>query len=196
MSVIEKIEHILNVLNWKINSAFRRPRYNSKVFCIGFQKTGTTTVGKSLELLGLRNATYSNKIYLDYYKNGKIDEILSYTAKFDSVDDLPWSKEKMIPILYEKFPGSKFIYLERDVESWKSSYKKWHLKHLGYPAPNLERKVQEFVNHKEFVYGFFRDKPSEQFLSLDVRDDDGFLKLAKFVGKITNRNKLPHYNKT
>ena len=31
---------------------FVKPNYNGKIFCIGFNKTGTTSLGKSLELLG------------------------------------------------------------------------------------------------------------------------------------------------
>lgn len=196
MNLIQKVYRIFYSLRWKVRFALSKPEYNDKVFCIGFQKTGTTSIGKSLEILGFKNATYSDKIYQDYYKNRKFDKIINYTARFDSADDIPWSKPDMIPRLYNEFPNSKFIYLERDVESWKVSYRNWHLKHLGSPVPSLDKKLAEFMDHKKFVYNFFKDKPAHQFLVLDVKDELGFLKLANFVGKKTTRKKLPHYNKT
>ena len=38
----------------KVKIFLRKPQYTNKVFCIGYNKTGTTSCGKALELLGDR----------------------------------------------------------------------------------------------------------------------------------------------
>jgi len=175
--------------------ALRKPKYTSKVFCIGYNKTGTTTFGKSLEMLGYRNSSFNKKVWREYYKNNEIDKILAYTAKFDSVDDLPWLKEDMIPILDKAFPDSKFVYLTRDEESWKKSLYEWTYKMTG-EYPDLDKRLEDFRNHKKFVFDYFKDRPADQFLSLDIRDEKGFKKLAEFLGKSASQEKFPHHNKT
>lgn len=174
---------------------FRKPQYTGKVFCIGFNKTGTTSLGTALKELGYRHSTYTNKVWLDYYQNNKIVKLLEFTAKFDSVDDLPWLKEDMIPVLDRVFPGSKFIYLERDEASWQKSIYNWSYKRTG-EYPDLEQKTAEFRAHRAFVLDYFKHRSSDEFIVLNISDPDGYAKLAKFLGKATSRKAFPHYNST
>jgi hypothetical protein len=185
---------------WARNAFFntalmlRRPRYDSKVFCVGFNKTGTTSLGWSLKMLGYRHSSYSDKVWLEYYNNNEIVKLLKYTAKFDSVDDLPWLKEDLIPVLDRVFPNSKFIYLLRDEGPWKKSIYNWTYDRFGY-YPDIEAKLEEFRAHKKFVLDYFCDRGDDEFLILDIKDEMGFKKLADFLGKKTNLTKFPHYNK-
>jgi hypothetical protein len=178
-----------------LSLVFRKSRYDSKVFCIGYNKTGTTTVGKSFEILGYRNKTFSSKVWLRYYKNNKIVKILNYASKFESFDDLPWLKEDIIPILDKVFPKSKFVYLLRDEESWKKSYFNWRKKRFG-DSPDVEKAWQEYQAHNRFVMDYFKDRPENEFIVLDVQDKNGFKKLADFLGKKTDRYSFPHFNQT
>jgi hypothetical protein len=144
-------------------------------------------------VLGYNNSSF-NKVVWKYYKQGNIEKILHYTSKFDSFDDLPWLAKDMIPILDNKFPNSKFIYLERDEKSWLNSYKNWSFKQKG-SYPDLERGLAGFRNHQKFVNDYFKSRPND-ILYLDVIDEFGFIKLANFLGKQAPQNKLPHFNKT
>ena len=179
----------------KIFFLTQKEYYTSKVFCIGFNKTGTTTLGKSFELLGYRNSSYNKEVWLNYYQNNEIIKILKYAAKFESFDDLPWLKEDMIPILDKVFPNSKFVYLTRDRESWKKSFLKWGYKKWG-EYPDADKKWEEYKRHEEFVLNYFKNRSKEDFIILDVKDEKGFLKLAEFLGKKTKREKFPVYNKS
>ncbi|MCA1752797.1 MAG: sulfotransferase [Cryomorphaceae bacterium] len=174
---------------------FRKPTYTGKVFCIGYNKTGTTTIGKSLEMLGYRNSSFNKKVWRKYYKKNQIDKVLKYTARFDSFDDLPWLKEDMIPILDREFPNSKFIYLTRDEESWQQSLRNWKLKTTG-AHPDLAIELEAFRKHKAFVLDYFKDRSADDFIILDVRDKKGFKKLAEFLGQETEREAFPHFNET
>jgi len=173
----------------------RKPTYTGKVFCIGYNKTGTTTIGKSLEMLGYRNSSFNKKVWRKYYKKNKIDKVLNYTARFDSFDDLPWLKEDMIPILDREFPNSKFIYLTRDEKSWKQSLHNWTVKISG-ERPDLEEELEAFREHRAFVLEYFKNRSGDDFIVLDVRDKKGFKKLAEFLGKETDREEFPHFNET
>lgn len=173
----------------------RKPEYNGKVFCIGFNKTGTTTIGKSLDMLGYRNTSFNKKVFREYYKNNRIDKVLDYMARFDSADDLPWLKTDMIPVLDRTFPNSKFIYLIRDEESWKKSLRNWSFNRTGQ-YPDIDKQLESFRRHKDFVLDYFEDRKDEDFIILDVKDPKGFKKLASFLGKETSRESFPHFNET
>ncbi|MFP5470709.1 MAG: sulfotransferase [Bacteroidia bacterium] len=189
MNLKKKIRKIIRA----IQLFFIKERYNSKVFCIGFNKTGTTTIGKSLEILGYRNSSFNPKIW-KLYKSGDIEKVLKYTAKFDSCDDLPWLKIEMIPILDKTFPNSKFIYLERDEDDWKKSYSEWtELK--TSTKPDIEKAFLAFNNHKFFVKDYFKNREND-ILILDVSDSKGFEKLANFLNKKASQDNFPHFNKT
>ena len=191
------IDLYISVKHWFkiVKLTFKKPNYNSKVFCIGFNKTGTTSLGRSLEILGYKNSSFNRIVWRKYYANNDINKILDYTAKFDSVDDLPWLKEDMIPILDKAFPNSKFIYLTREEEAWKKSMYNWRYKTFN-AYPDLEKSIEEYRDHKKFVLSYFKDRPKEDFISLNIRDEKGFQKLAKFLDKETKIEKFPHFNKT
>jgi len=173
-----------------------KPNYNNKIFCIGYQKTGTTTLGRSLKMLGYKHSSFDEEIYLKYYReNRNLDKILEYTSKFESFDDMPWLKKDLIPILDETFPGSKFIYLERDEESWKKSLNTWHYKKFGV-YPDIEQRLHEYRQHKNFVMEYFKDRIGEDLIILNIKDKNGFKKLSSFLGKSAPMNSFPHFNKT
>lgn len=178
-----------------LRSNFRKSNYSSKVFCIGYNKTGTTSLGKSLEMLGYRNSSFNRIIWRNYYEKGKTKKILHYASKFDSFDDLPWLKEDMIPVLDKSFPGSKFIYLERDEESWKKSLYNWRYKTFQ-EYPDLDKSFQMYKEHRKFVLNYFENRSESDFLILNIKDKSGFKKLANFLNKKVIRDDFPHFNKT
>lgn len=173
-----------------------RPKYEEKVFCIGFQKTGTTSLGRSLKMLGYNHSSFDSKVYMRLYKRkGDVYNILKITSKYDSFDDLPWSKEDLIPVLDKVFPNSKFIYLVRDEETWKKSMNNWYFKKFGI-YPDLSQKLLEYRGHRSFVMAYFQDRIGKDLLILDIKDVNGFQKLANFLGKEAPSQHFPHFNQT
>lgn len=191
----KKFKTKIHILYNKLEIRFRKKSYSPKVFCVGYSKTGTTSLGKSFEMLGFRNCSYYHKGWTIYYPNKQYEKIINYAAKFDSFDDLPWLTPIMIPKLDKAFPNSKFVYLIRDEKSWKNSYYNFNFKKFGTYPDDVEAAWQKFNRHKKFVFGYFENRPKD-FIVLDVRDKLGFKKLADFLGKTTTREEFPHYNKT
>jgi len=189
-TVKEKLSEKFHLLKTKVYKS----NFGPKVFCIGYNKTGTTTVGKSLEILGFRNSSFNKTVWRKYYKTGDLEKIIKYTSRFESFDDLPWLKEDIIPIMDKKFPNSKFIYLERDETSWKSSFKNWNIKVTG-KAPNVEVGWEKYLKHRLFVFSYFKGR-EDDLLVLQVNDPNGFKKLGEFLGRKSPQLNFPHFNKT
>jgi hypothetical protein len=157
--------------------------------------TGTTTVGKSLQMLGYKHSSFNKKVYRKYYLSSNYSKIIDFTAKFDSFDDLPWLKEDVIPLLDKKFPGSKFIYLTREESEWKKSFYNWTFKVTG-KYPDVGKGWKSYKDHEKFVLNYFKSRSKEDFIILDVKDKTGFEKLALFLGKKVIQSSFPHYNQT
>ena len=101
----------------------------------------------------------------------------------------------MIPILDKSFPNSKFIFLDRDEEAWKKSLYNWRYRKWGVYL-DIEKGVEGYRRHKEFVLNYFKDRIGDDFISLEIKDKNGFLKLGEFLGKKVPMNNFPHHNKT
>jgi len=90
-----------------------------KVVGVGFHKTGISTLGKCLQIMGY------NHISLDYnsfllYKSGNFEALKTIVENYDSFDAWPW------PLLYKEidnwFPDTKFVLTRRlNSEVWFSS---------------------------------------------------------------------------
>lgn len=119
------------LLNW---SNYFRSREKQKVFCIGRNKTGTTSVKKAFELLGypVGHQRTAERLHYLHYFNGEFDEIVDY-CKFGQVfQDVPFSCPETYKYLDKAFPGSKFILTVRDNgEQWYRSITRFHGKLWG-----------------------------------------------------------------
>lgn len=109
-------------------------RNKTKIFCIGQNKTGTTSINKIFQLLNIPvgNQRKAELLAIDVLK-GNYDEFFNY-VKNDGVafQDVPFSKSDIYKILDKKFPDSKFILTIRDSpEIWYESLTKFHAKLFG-----------------------------------------------------------------
>lgn len=179
----------------------------TKVFGIGWAKTGTTTLGKCLRLLGYDHQTQRLDL-VQYLQTGDLNPIYDIAASKDSFDDWPWL------LLYkemdERFPGSKFILTQRDPDSWLKSYRNMlasreeateelnEIRRTLYslPFPNVtdDQLLERYRAHNQLVVEYFRDRP-ESLLIVDWAAGDEWTKLCRFLGKDTPREPFPHANK-
>lgn len=150
-----------------------------KVFGIGFQKTGTTTLGVVLDALGYRTAGYyqfrdlagQDGLTLDMLET----EALRLAAEYDAAKDTPW------PLFYESldraYPGSKFIHVTRDPQAWiRSAVKDFnchpnalHQAIYGVPYPQGHEAIwlDRYNRHNADVRAYFADRPGDcLFLNL------------------------------
>lgn len=98
-----------------------------KIFCIGFGKTGTTTLGHTLKTLGYNHLEGPVRSGLIWYSLNLMDNLWKLIRNHDSFDDFPY------PFLYKelhlKYPNAKFILTERSNSAeWLLSLQKHNLR--------------------------------------------------------------------
>ena len=96
-----------------------------KIFCISYQRTGTTSVGQFFKDHGYRVKGY-NRIsdeWTKLYITGNYEAIFSSKAFKDHqvFEDDPWFCLDFYKFLFHRFPDSKFVLLTRDADKWFDS---------------------------------------------------------------------------
>jgi hypothetical protein len=102
----------------------------SKVFCIGANKTGTSTLESVLRGLGLRvpNQQEQEMQLVDAVREGNFSRVVDFCNKYDAFQDAPFSKEHNYIIFDALFPDSKFILTIRPQGDWYKSLVRFHKK--------------------------------------------------------------------
>lgn len=104
-----------------------------KVFCIGFNKTGTTSLEKFMLLHGFRSGDQTlGELLMPDYVQGKWGGLKSLIHTADFFQDLPFSAPHTFRIIDEAFPNSLFILTLRDSPgTWYNSLTTFHREIFG-----------------------------------------------------------------
>lgn len=163
-----------------------------KVFCIGFQKTGTSSLRDALQTLGYSvTGVFGRDVPLGDLRETYVERGLKIAQEYDAVEDMPWPL--MFRELDQAFPGSKFILTLRDTDRWYKSIaghfgpNPYHIQQLTYgddaPEPvNHEARYREVYDaHNAAVLDYFADRP-EDLLEFWLERGDGWAELGAFLG--------------
>ena len=105
----------------------------NKLFCIGFNKTGTTSVERVLLDWGLRipKQLEQEAILCDVIPQGDFSALRAFCADFDAFQDLPFSQSSTYVACDALFPGSRFVLTTRHPERWVESYIRFYKREFG-----------------------------------------------------------------
>lgn len=159
-----------------------------KVFCIGFHRTGTTSLGAALAQLGYRvcGAVGVRDSLISERAETLCESLL---PRFDAFRDNPW------PVLFRwldhRCPGSRFILTDRNPDEWIASacsrfgtestpMREW-IYGVGHPIGNEETYVRRFQAHRRAVCEHFAHR-SRDLLVMNVTGGDGWAELSSFLG--------------
>ena len=184
---------------------------NIKIFCIGLNKTGTTSIHIALQILGFNSVHHREStgksikaIIKNNYDNNL--DILKGIENYDAFSD--WSHPSTNFLFKEfdkQYPNSKFILNTRDVNAWMNSREKHlkrtpNLKKLQKQNPNnkwlkMDRAVwhEEFEDHHKAVREYFADRPND-LLEYDITKGDAWEKLCGFLNKDIPEGEFPSAN--
>jgi hypothetical protein len=111
-----------------------------KFFCIGRNKTGTTSLLKSFQDLGFKGGIqWDGEGLLPYWEKKNWQPILEYCGTADVFQDIPFSYDETFIHLEQHFPNAKFILSIRDdANQWYDSLIRFHGKRFGRIPPTLE----------------------------------------------------------
>ena len=175
----------------------------NKLFIIGLPRTGTTSVSVAL---------------LDYgYKVAHTAYTKRTFELADAISDAPCFCDYQQ--LDKIFPNSKFVYLERALQSWIPSMQMLLKKMLpeldaktGYLHPVLKRSFNQtfglltatdpmnphhlhahYLKHQQEVLTYFANR--DDLLKIDISQTDSLKDLLYFLGiKDENAKRFPHLN--
>src|SRR5690554_2768849 len=122
-----------------------------KIFCIGRNKTGTTSLEAALNELGYKMGDQSSgEALLEDYKNRNWKPIVDFCKTAEAFQDVPFSWPYTWLILHFHFPEAKFILTIRDEEQWYNSLVRFHSKLFsnGKNPPN-NKELQDAVYHRK-----------------------------------------------
>lgn len=177
----------------------------TKVFGIGLNKTGTTTLGQCGRMLGLRCTSCDRSLLKDYAVNNDLSGIERKANQYDLFEDWPW------PLVYkqldEMYPGSKFILTVRSSEeTWLASLKSHSMrthptKHCrkfaygyNFPHKHEQEHLEFYRRHNDDARSYFANR-SADFLELCWERGDGLKELCDFLECPLPSDPLPHANK-
>jgi hypothetical protein len=172
-----------------------------KVICLGWHKTGTSTMGLALLQLGYK-VVGARLDTVDDLVAGRADRVVDLAREFDGFQDVPWAA--LYRELDEAFPGSKFILVERDEERWLHSAKthfadaqipmhEW-LYGEGVLEGNEALYLERYRRHYAEVRDYFSDR-QDDILDFSLERDDGWEKLCRFLDAPIPASAFPHENK-
>lgn len=174
----------------------------TKVFGIGFHKTGTKSLAVALQRLGYR-VTGSNAVHDPDIAARALDIALDLAERFDAFQDNPW------PLLYRemdaRYPGSRFILTTRPTEKWIRSLvhyfgdrstpmREWiYGTGHGCPIGNEDVYIERYERHNREVRDYFRQRRGD-LLELAITEGEGWEKLCPFLGFAVPPEPFPHAN--
>lgn len=163
----------------------------TKVFGVGLNKTGTTTLAECGKILGLQCTSCNRGLLEDYVLKNNYIRIEEKIAANDFFVDWPW------PLIYkmldETYPRSKFILtVRKSDEIWFESLKrhslrthpKAHYRKLAYgfnyPHNHKQEHLDFYNEHNGNVREHFRNR-SDDFLEICWENGDDLQKLGGFL---------------
>lgn len=120
----------------------------AKIFVVGANKTGTTTLYDVLKAYGYSVADQRQQeiVTTKQFLSGNYGPLKEFVSQFDAFQDIPFSIGHSYIVSDVLFPNSKFILTERDPESWFESLCAFHKKVFG--VSNLENVTEEEVRSR------------------------------------------------
>jgi hypothetical protein len=178
----------------------------TKIFCVGLNKTGTSSLHRALKTLGLRSLHWGGA---DAYRNvlrakreGR--PLLHYfTEEYDAYMDIE-TLSLNFDLADEQYPDCKFILTTRELDSWLDSRRRHVERNVQRKAMGLYDgnylKVDrtgwwhQYRQHHRKVLAHFAERPDD-LLVMDICAGDGWEKLCPFLGFPARAEPFPYQNR-
>ncbi|MDN3492438.1 sulfotransferase [Winogradskyella bathintestinalis] len=136
-----------------------------KIFCIGQNKTGTTSLESFFKDHGFKVGNQRKaELLIDAYIKRDWQPILTYCKTAQVFQDIPFSNDYLYILLDHYFPNAKFILTERTTsEDWYNSITKFHSKLFGKDGriPTKDDLQNGTYIYKGFIWKSFYEKYGE-----------------------------------
>jgi hypothetical protein len=193
-----------------------------KIFCLSFQKVGTTSLHQFLLSAGLTSCHGPHRVGgVDYMEAvravrddpGRVTDVLAPAiARYDAHCDVPWPG--LCDALAERYPDASFILMRRDLDSWWDSISAhWTLGLLDHELSPFEYiqyrpylgngktrvssgdKARLLDAHRRHLDAVQRRLANHRLQVLDLEDPEKAAKLCAFLG-LAVPGSFPHSKKS
>jgi hypothetical protein len=108
-------------------------RARKKIFVIGSNKTGTSSLEVALKSLGFHvGSQIEAELLIDDWARRDFKRLIKYCRSADAFQDIPFSLDYTFQAMDAAFPGSKFILSVRDdADQWYRSLTRFHANRRG-----------------------------------------------------------------
>jgi hypothetical protein len=180
----------------------------TRIFGIGMHKTGTTSLDKAFDVLGINSHHWGTANWArDVWRQVMLDGRSELVDQHYAFCDLPFTI--LFRELDKAYPGSKFILTTRPEEAWLHSVEKhwspanpnrkhWdiapftHKMHqLVYGQKHFDRAIfaARYHRHNAEVWEYFKHRPGDL---LTYHIGDGWEKLCRFLDRPVPKVPYPH----
>ena len=180
----------------------------TKVFGIGWHKTGTKTLAQCMRILGYDHLSYDPEVsgsLLKQVMQGDCTGLFEAADRHASFDDFPW------PLAFReldaRYPDAKFsLTMRKSSKSWINSL----LKHATRTGPMWTRKlvyghrmphgheeahIARYEQHNRDVLEHFKGR-EDKLYPLCWETLQGWVELCAFLGKEVPDAPIPHENRS
>ncbi|QXP78202.1 MULTISPECIES: sulfotransferase [Winogradskyella] len=142
----------------------------NKIFCVSFQRTGTTSVGQFFKDFGYKVASYDQKRSFKWSAKRFLGDFESIFKSKDFknhqvFEDNPWWEEDFYKVLYHRFPNAKFILFTRDADKWFDSM-------LSHSKGKSLGNTFRHCNNYNRVEEFYRTFPNLDYYKTILKNDN------------------------
>jgi|TARA_B100001094_G_scaffold122619_1_gene118339 hypothetical protein len=192
----------------------------SKIFVLGYNKTGTKSLSEALRILNYKvwDTGGGGALLEEVYQNMKDgNKVLKGYEDYEVFIDYPIYDPIVFPHLLDENPGAKFISLTRNLDDYVESVLRDKIKRLrdgivdswnwlgiggesvffNYPRYQKEWiKSKTDFQHQSNLYWLHKKTSPLHTLHLDITTGDGWDKLCKFLNKDIPDVEFPHLNRS
>ncbi len=183
-------------------------KITDRVFCVGLNKTGTTSIKRCFTVLGIQpiapSAKHDWRVLRAVFDRNDYGPALRLAEKYRAFEDRPWNVWQMYRKLDERFPGSRFILTKRDPERWWGSVERW----LSYTKPRMATVYRQHLAAKNLLMGSmieayerYNCEVTEYFsgrddlLVMELEKEQGWERICRFLGRAVPPVEFPHANR-
>ena len=204
VATLGKLESIVLVPQEGYAGKMSKPH---KVFGIGLNKTGTSSLRTALVTLGYNHCTLRGQMTHKYFNNS-FSQIFKTVEEYDSFEDWPWPL--MYKQVFEKYGETARYVLtrRRSPEAWVESLKahsmgtnpdsnpRKRIFGFDYPHGAEARHIEYYENHLSEVRQYFADQNATDVMcEVCWEDGAGWQELCNFLNEPLSDTPFPHANR-